>query len=108
MSLVCTGHAYCTFNSVACVADSVAPVGDCARCAHFLVFIKNGLYLDNQTPWSKSKSEPSLQNVKSPDLQAAASFVSSLPARVVSPSFSLLPCKLICLSNCSLCYFRSS
>lgn len=98
-------------HAVASVADGAAIVGDSARRAPFLVFIKHSLYPNNHLPWSQSKSESACKP-RSPDPQPRP-----LPMLPLCPlslpkscHFFLFPPprKLTCLSNRSLCYCRSS
>lgn len=98
-------------NSVTSSADSAAIVGDSARHTPFLVFIKHSLYPDCWLPWSQHKSEPACKP-RNPDLQPKLLLVLpwcplSLPK---SCPFFLFPpsCKLMHLSNWSLCFCRSS
>jgi len=99
-------------DSVISAADSAATVGDSARHTLFLAFIKHSSYPDNRPPWSQSKSETTCKP-RSPDLLQPKLLLMlplcplSLPKSCYFFLFPL-PCKLMCLSNCFLCYCRSS
>lgn len=101
----------CIQTLVTSSADSAAIVGDSARHTPFLVFIKHSLYPDNWLPWSQHKSEPACKP-RNPDLQpklllmlpwCPLSLPKSCPFFLFPP-----PCKLMHLSNWSLCFCRSS